>query len=123
MDIDAHASYVVGDIVDVTFESACPRNNQMLQDTFLLVEKFDTLSNAWRTVATDGDWETRFHWYRHLTISGYSYAHIMWNTTAALPGQYRVTHQGYWKSLIHRTPRFFQGSSRSFEVTAPSSTI
>ena len=52
-----------GDTVSVKFVSGHLRNNMMLEDTYLAVER-QVNATAWKWVATDADWETKMHWTR-----------------------------------------------------------
>lgn len=112
------ASYAAGDMAEVTFYSACLRNNLMTQSTFLTVER-DQGNGNWTVVAMDSNWETRMYWYRHSELSWVSYAHIEWYIPSdAAPGDYRITHSGYKKELFDKVEPF-SGASNTFKVTAP----
>lgn len=54
----------------------------------------------WEVVATDGDWETKFYWERHSTISAHSFATVKWAVPAdAADGVYRVVHYGAARTI------------------------
>jgi neutral ceramidase len=59
--IDAKNSYSPGSRVIVTFVSGNPRNDLKDESTFLAVEKFVVNSGQWTLIATDANWETRYH--------------------------------------------------------------
>lgn len=89
------ASYKRGDIVSAVFWGGHPRNNLMTQKTYLEIEKVNTDgSNA--IVARDWDPETKYIWQRDS--AAYSKITIVWNTTNAKAGVYRMRHLGHWKS-------------------------
>ena len=50
------------------FVSGHLRNNLMLEETFLVVERRQGL--GWTTVARDADWETRLEWHRTNLLLG-----------------------------------------------------
>ena len=52
------------------FVAGHPRNDLMLDDTYLAVEKYNAASKSWTTVLRDNDWETEFEWIRTNTILG-----------------------------------------------------
>eukprot|EP00180_Rhodochaete_pulchella_P001631 Plantae.Rhodophyta-Rhodochaete_pulchella.ctg24654.p3 GENE.Plantae.Rhodophyta-Rhodochaete_pulchella.ctg24654~~Plantae.Rhodophyta-Rhodochaete_pulchella.ctg24654.p3 ORF type:complete len:113 (-),score=8.44 Plantae.Rhodophyta-Rhodochaete_pulchella.ctg24654:80-385(-) len=98
-----------------TFYSACPRNNLMTESTFLTVEQ-QAADGTWQVVANDGHWETRFHWYRHSTISSQSFADISWEVPAGTAaGTYRIGHQGYYKHFLGHNVAF-SGYTSSFKI-------
>jgi neutral ceramidase len=114
---DVKSSYTTGSRVSVVFQSACPRNDLRTEDTFLAVQQQDS-SGQWQTVAVDGDWETRFRWYRHHTISDRSYAEITWDIPSdATPGKYRIQHYGNHRNILQHISSF-RGTSSTFTVTA-----
>merc|ERR1711970_636516 len=53
---------LAGDTVSATFISGHLRNNLMLDDSFLEVQRLE--DDVWVTEAVDTDWETRLHWKR-----------------------------------------------------------
>jgi neutral ceramidase len=114
---DAQSAYKVGERVDVTFQSANPRNNLRTQDTFLTVERQD--GDSWKRVATDGDWETYFRW-KHTgiipEISAESTTTVTWQIpTDAQAGTYRICHFGDYKEVVGQV-NSFSGCSSSFTV-------
>ena len=114
---EAAAAYARGTTAKATFYSACPRNNQRLQGTFLAVERNTT--TGWATVAVDGDWETRCYWRRHHTLAAVSYADVWWTVPQdAVPGTYRLRHFATRKQAITGKKIDFEGVSQAFQVTA-----
>ena len=63
---------VAGSRVTAVFVSGHLRNNLMLEETFLLVERRQGL--GWTTVARDADWETRLEWHRTNLLLGERYS-------------------------------------------------
>jgi neutral ceramidase len=90
---DAQPSYQIGDVVEVIFYGANPRNNLMTGASFLLVEQLDPVTQNWDIVLTDADWDTKFAWQEHDVTE--SLITISWNITSAYePGKYRISHFG-----------------------------
>ncbi|XP_076318087.1 neutral ceramidase isoform X1 [Tachypleus tridentatus] len=115
---DVKPVYAVGSEVRVTFVSGHPRNNLQLEGTFLTVERWSNISHTWEVVATDANWETRFHWYRTSSIFGESRVIISWNIPSdASPGTYRIRHYGHRKNLL-QVIRPYVGTSSEFDVVA-----
>eukprot|EP00595_Chromulina_sp_UTEXLB2642_P000698 CAMPEP_0196768146 /NCGR_PEP_ID=MMETSP1095-20130614/42402_1 /TAXON_ID=96789 ORGANISM="Chromulina nebulosa, Strain UTEXLB2642" /NCGR_SAMPLE_ID=MMETSP1095 /ASSEMBLY_ACC=CAM_ASM_000446 /LENGTH=474 /DNA_ID=CAMNT_0042137325 /DNA_START=660 /DNA_END=2081 /DNA_ORIENTATION=+ len=79
---EPEASYKAGDQVVIRFYSANPRNNLRLQGSYLSVQK--QMKIGYNTIATDSDWETKFHWIGgredplDFAFSPYSTATITW---------------------------------------------
>ncbi|XP_060851425.1 neutral ceramidase isoform X1 [Rhopalosiphum padi] len=105
-----------GQTVKAKFVSGNPRNNPMLEMTFLTVERL-TDDFKWDVVATDANWETEFTWKTVSWFWASSVAEIKWtipeNTT---PGLYRIRHFGYFKNFGGgKLGRYF-GTSETFKV-------
>jgi len=103
---------IPGEKVSATFVSGHLRNNLMLEDTFLVVEKEE--EGEWVTVALDSDWSTKLTWIRTNAVLGTSEVVVEWDIpTDAVLGNYRIVHQGFYKHIIRGlTP--YQGTSRTF---------
>ncbi|GAM24678.1 hypothetical protein SAMD00019534_078530, partial [Acytostelium subglobosum LB1] len=116
---DVQPAYTIGQTVAATFYGANPRNNYMIESTFLTVD-IETSSGQWQTVLVDGDWETKFKWRMHDTIGSQSLITIEWTIESwAQPGTYRLTHQGYAKpSMFSDKLEPYSGTSSSFTVSA-----
>lgn len=111
--------YEAGSLVEVVFQSACPRNNIRRNGTFLAVDRLDEASGTWLTVATDRDLSTKFIWGRPFHLSPESTATIRWAIPGdAPPGMYRIRHFGTWKRLGGRMGEF-AGASSPFRVARP----
>lgn len=81
-----------------------------------LGDKDDDDESDWVLVHTDTDWETKFEWQRHETLSTYSFATVVWNIPEnAVPGRYRIRHFGEYKHFLGHV-QSFQGSSGEFDV-------
>lgn len=83
-----------GDLISVQFWGAHPNNNYRVQDTFLIVEKWNGLNFV--AVARDWDPQTTYAWQRDGVAN--SKITITWDSTGAEPGVYRIRHKGDWKS-------------------------
>jgi len=116
VEVDAQASYQVGQTVVVSFWGATPRNDIMLEKTFLSVELQDQGTGQWIPVCDDSCWETKFRWAR--VASAESRVTVEWAIPAdAQLGTYRIRTFGNSKDWLKRmTP--YTGTSRSFSVTA-----
>lgn len=57
--IEPHSNYSIGETVRSSFISGNPRNNLLLEKTFLTVER-QTGKDSWEVVLTDANWETRY---------------------------------------------------------------
>jgi len=103
-----------GDTVTAVFVSGHLRNNLMLESTFLKVER--EVDGDWQVVATDAAWETKIEWLRTNAILGESEVTVSWDIPENTPtGYYRITHQGFYKTLVKGTFPY-EGSSRTFTV-------
>nr|WBW70150.1 venom protein [Lampona murina] len=113
---DANRRYAPGETVTVTFVSGHPRNDLMLEGTFLTVDRLNPNTGNWTTVATDADWETRFHWTRTNMVLGHSEAKVTWDIPEDIkPGTYRIQHFGHSKSIFQKiTP--YKGTSSTFVI-------
>lgn len=109
-----------GTTVSVSFQSGNPRNNVKQEDTFLTVEQKQA-NGSWKVIATDANWETKFHWkheklFFRLDLSS-SKATIEWDIPAdQAPGEYRIGHAGHWREALSRVVHEFSGYCPSFQV-------
>jgi len=115
---DAKGPYVAGQHAAVVkFQSANPRNNLHTQGTYLTVDR--KAGNSWVTVATDGDWETKFRWEKDgvdVKLNAKSYATVEWDIPSSTPsGTYRICHFGDAKH-ISGDVKPFKGCSSAFDV-------
>merc|ERR1711970_321717 len=109
------ADALAGDTVSATFISGHLRNNLMLDDSFLKVQRLQE-DGEWLTVAVDTDWETRLHWHRTNVLMGESEVTITWDVTDETPhGEYRIVLQGHYKHIL-RGITAYEGASRTFTV-------
>ncbi|XP_015117152.1 neutral ceramidase [Diachasma alloeum] len=108
-----------GHTVSAIFVSGHPRNNLMMDSSFLTVERIDDNGN-WIEVATDANWETRFYWARTSVILGTSQVEITWDIPLdVLPGKYRIRHNGYYRYILGGVFPY-QGFSDLFEIQTTS---
>jgi len=103
-----------GDTVSATFVAGHLRNNLMLEESFLTVEKQEGLE--WKVIARDADWETKLLWTRTNVISGESKVEVIWDIPAGTePGTYRLGHRGYHKTIFRQILPY-EGWSLTFKV-------
>ncbi|OWK07979.1 hypothetical protein Celaphus_00008434 [Cervus elaphus hippelaphus] len=59
--LPANSTYRVGEVVEVTFVGANPKNSaeNRTHQTFLTVEKYEATSATWQIMHNDASWETR----------------------------------------------------------------
>ncbi|KAF4523069.1 hypothetical protein B566_EDAN013057 [Ephemera danica] len=118
------ATAAPGDTVSATFISGHPRNNLMLEGTFMRVERRDVREGGnatWTVVATDANWETKYKWYRTSFLLGTSESRLEWTIPEDTePATYRIRHYGHAKYLFGGVFPY-RGSSRSFQVVRRSS--
>lgn len=108
--------YKAGSSVVVKFISGHPRNNLMLEGTYLTVERFNPKNSAYLVVATDSNPETKFIWKRTNSLLGWSEVTISWEIPiTAKPGYYRIRHFGSHKNVLQFI-KFYTGQSNMFKV-------
>lgn len=109
-------AYSIGDIVNVTFQAANPRNNLRQEQTFAAIEQQGS-DGSWTQVRDDSDWFLVYTWRRTNFILGQSEVDITWETYGnAQPGTYRVKYYGDSKPLIGSISSF-TGTSNSFKLS------
>ncbi|CAH0714659.1 unnamed protein product, partial [Brenthis ino] len=110
--------YNYDDTVTAVFVSGHPRNSPRHGRWFMAVERLqDERDDAWVTVATDADWETKFVWQRKSKVLGTSEARVSWQVPrAAPPGAYRLHHYGSYKYILGGIYPY-HGFSDTFYVT------
>ncbi|KAK9168243.1 hypothetical protein Syun_000383 [Stephania yunnanensis] len=114
-DVPKNSGFKKGDMVAVTFWSACPRNDLMTEGTFALVE-FLQNKDTWVPAYDDDDFCLRFKWSRPWKFSTHSHATIEWRIPeSAASGVYRMRHFGAAKSFLGSI-HHFTGSSSAFVV-------
>jgi neutral ceramidase len=138
VEVDANTSYNPGETVTVQFVGGHPKNNLMIQQTFLKVEKMKTEITTVcheeqvgcdtvvvcedvpglvfdKVVANDWDPETIYEWQRE----GVDRTNIIikWTIPADVePGEYRIRHLGHWKNGWDGSINPYKGLSRVFTV-------
>lgn len=116
IDVPKNSTYKRGEMVTVTFWSACPRNDLLTEGTFALVEVLDNSTENWVPAYDDDDFCLRFKWSRPSMLSPHSHATIEWRIPETVaPGAYRMRHFGASKSLF-RSIHHFTGASSAFVV-------
>ncbi|KAL0831611.1 hypothetical protein ABMA28_002389 [Loxostege sticticalis] len=94
--------YGYGDTVTATFVAGNPRNNIRHGRGYGTVERLvSEQDDAWVTVATDADWETKYIWRRNSVVLGTSHAELHWEIPEGTPpGTYRLHHYGNYKYIL-----------------------
>ncbi|XAR60687.1 Ceramidase [Bertholletia excelsa] len=114
-DVPQNCTFKRGDMVNVTFWSACPRNDLMTEGTFALVEILHG-KDTWFPAYDDDDFCLWFKWSRPAKLSTRSHATIEWRIPeSAVPGVYRISHFGAAKRFMGSI-HHFTGSSTAFVV-------
>lgn len=114
-DVPQNSTFKRGDMVAVTFWSACPRNDLMTEGTFALVELLQG-QNTWVPAYDDDDFCLKFKWSRPAKLTPQSHATMEWKIPeSAVSGVYRIRHFGASKSLVGSISHF-TGSSSAFVV-------
>ncbi|KAF5470478.1 hypothetical protein F2P56_010991 [Juglans regia] len=91
-DVPENSTFKKGDLVNVTFWSACPRNDLMTEGTFVLVEILRG-KDTWVPAYDDDDFCLRFKWSRPSKLSAWSHATVEWRISESTPtGVYRIRH-------------------------------
>lgn len=105
-------TYCAGEMVEAQFHSANPSNDTRNGSTFLEIQRREDA--AWRTIASDDDWNTAFKWRRRTLRS--SQVTVWWHIPAdAQPGNYRIVHN--CDANLHEANSVeFTGATRTFEV-------
>ncbi|KAG2203906.1 hypothetical protein INT47_007489 [Mucor saturninus] len=100
-------------VVSASFVAGNPRNDPMLNKTFLTVEK-KIAKDQWKVVRTDDDYDTRFSWkYKHQLL-GTSEATVEWHVAHDVePGVYRLGYIGNSIAPFSNTDETFQRESVS----------
>ena len=115
---DARPTYSRGDTVSVTFWGGHPKNDLRREGTLLRVQRREP-DGTWSDVATDADWATRYQWRRENCVPTLACSHVTvtWDIPVdAMPGTYRLVHEGNWKSGWDGNVRPYTGASRPFTV-------
>ncbi|XP_054937211.1 neutral ceramidase isoform X4 [Physeter macrocephalus] len=116
----ANPQYRVGEVVEVTFVGANPKNSaeNRTHQTFLTVEKYEATSATWKIMHNDASWETRFYW--HKGLLGHSNATIQWHIPdTAQPGTYRIRYFGHNRKQDFLKPAVilsFESTPSTFDV-------
>ncbi|KAJ8721230.1 hypothetical protein PYW07_002005 [Mythimna separata] len=110
--------YSYGDVVVAQFVSGHPRNSIRHGRWYATVERLESEEDdAWVTVFTDADWETKFTWIRDSKVMGTSRAEIEWEIPVGTPkGTYRIHHFGNYKYVLGGIYPY-HGFTDGFEVS------
>lgn len=90
-DVNKDGNYSRADkpVVSATFVAGNPRNNVMLEGTFLTIEQKQEHHNktsTWKVIRNDHDYDTRFLFSYKAKIFGLSQAKIEWHVDEQVPG-------------------------------------
>ncbi|KAH9639962.1 hypothetical protein HF086_008057 [Spodoptera exigua] len=110
--------YSYGDVVMAQFVSGHPRNSIRHGRWYATIERLESEEDdAWTTVFTDADWETKYTWIRDSKVMGTSRAEIEWEIPVGTPkGIYRIHHFGNYKYVLGGIYPY-HGFTDSFEVS------
>lgn len=119
---DVNSSYSSGDMAQVTFTGANPRNNLRLEGTYAAVE-MEGSDGTWTQVRDDTDWDLLYEWVRDSDILGTSSVTITWSiggdsAKSVDSGTYRIKYYGDSKAAVTGTITAFTGTSGEFTVSA-----
>ena len=113
--VEPRKNYRRGETVFATFVSGNPRNNLMTGSSYFFVEYLQG-NGAWRVVATDSNWETRFMWRRTSAVLGRSEIDFTWEIPGNVSnGEYRVRHNGSSRGPVTGI-RAYVGTTHQFTV-------
>ncbi|KAI8054263.1 Neutral/alkaline nonlysosomal ceramidase [Syncephalis plumigaleata] len=111
------SSYTRGSTVQVIFWTGHPKNNLLLEETYISVERLDTTTNTWIRVRDDGYWSTRYKWDKVNGV-GQNRAIIEWDIESdTILGTYRIRHFGHHRTLFQHVVAH-TGTSATFQVIA-----
>lgn len=111
---DVKPQYTRGDVVAVSFWGGHPKNNLLLQDSYLEVQQRQ-VGGGWRTIAYDWDWSTKYRWQRRGVA--YSEISVSWKTSIDnAPGAYRILLRGFYKNGWTGSINPYQGYSDVFKL-------
>ncbi|XP_011170954.2 neutral ceramidase [Solenopsis invicta] len=111
-----------GDTVTAIFVAGHPRNNLMVDSTFLTVERLGN-DEVWIPIATDADWETKFIWRRTSMLLRSSQVTITWEIPQDVePGEYRIRHNGYYRYIFGGVYPYY-GVTNHFHLKVPALNI
>ncbi|PVZ67725.1 neutral/alkaline ceramidase [Pelagibaculum spongiae] len=112
---DFPRNYRRGETVVAEFFTGHPRNDFRNEDSYLQVQQRKGF--RWVTIATDNDWETKYHWKRLSWFWGTSKATIEWTIpNEQAKGTYRIVHKGDRKRPFSGKIVSFEGKSKTFKV-------
>ncbi|KAJ8662384.1 hypothetical protein O0I10_002078 [Lichtheimia ornata] len=121
-DVNKDGNYSRADkpVVSATFVAGNPRNNVMLEGTFLTIEQKQEHHNktsTWKVVRNDHDYDTRFLFSYKAKIFGLSQAKIEWHVDEEVPaGTYRIGYFGHHKKTLTGEVKPHKGYSSEFTI-------
>lgn len=112
------ASVVRGGTVDVTFRAGHPKNDLKTGWSYYFVQR-KTPGGSWADAVWDSMPEGRFGWRRDTALDcrACSLADVHWEVPlTAIPGTYRIKHNGSWKNGANGAISRYEGVTREFQV-------
>lgn len=110
--------YQQGELVVVEFRSGHAKNNQLIQSSFLNIQRLGDV--GFETIAEDNHPDTKYIWSRDSYLGNCfacSRARIEWKLSSQFkPGVYRIKHTGHYKSIKDGGVYRFSNVSPSFIV-------
>jgi len=126
--MDAGEQYDRGQMVEVTFQGAHPRNDLKTEDSYLFVEYLQ--EGEWVRVAKDADPETAIRWLSDSSSPQFaktreSLMTVEWHIPYNVPaGQYRIRYSAAYKPDEKSDVVIpFEGTSRTFRVEGEPGTL
>ncbi|KAL0078298.1 Neutral/alkaline nonlysosomal ceramidase [Phycomyces blakesleeanus] len=103
--------------ITASFVAGNPRNDGMLDKTYLTVEYRQPSSGDWKIIKTDDDYDTRFIWRYTMPILGQSEATVEWDCGEDTPaGFYRLGYFGHHRTPYTKVAIPHSGYSSEFEL-------
>ncbi|MBW0473732.1 hypothetical protein O181_013447 [Austropuccinia psidii MF-1] len=98
LDVDSKTVYRKGDQVVVKFQGGNPRNDLLLEDSYLRIQTIG--DGRWIDFRTDSHPSTTFEWKMTNRVLGFSEVVISWTIEMEAPsGTYRILYKGQSKGL------------------------
>ena len=109
------SEYDRGSQAVVTFWSANPQNGFHTGNKYLEIQRQE--GKDWTTIATEHDWATRCQWNLLEEIEGTLQMTVTWDIgTDAIPGIYRIRHNGWYRKEGGDKALPYSGFSPQFNV-------
>ena len=109
-------SYSKGAVASAVFWGGHPNNNLAVKspESYLVIERKGEGADTWEPIAYDLDPSTKYKWQRNAI--SYSLIKVEWQIPDDVdPGDYRIRHIGYRKSLLSVITRY-EGVTDTFAI-------